>query len=64
MADKKTIYCPKCNRKVATYDGKGQIDIITSCKKCDKMIIYRVKTGKTEIKKKPERNCSSGMVFI
>nr|DAX03187.1 MAG TPA: pre-60S ribosomal subunit biogenesis, Nmd3, peptidyl transferase.5A [Bacteriophage sp.] len=26
MVKEQTIYCPKCNRKVGTYDGKGKID--------------------------------------
>lgn len=60
----KTIYCPKCGRKVGTYDGRSTIDKICRCKKCNKRIVYHVDTGETEIKNIPKRNCSSGMTFV
>lgn len=60
----KTIYCPRCGRKVATWDGRSSINVITKCRKCIKKVVYHVDTGKTELKKLPERNCSSGMTFI
>lgn len=62
MAEK-TIYCPKCGRKVATYDGKSTIDKIADCKKCHKRVIYRVTTGETELKDIPVRATSSGKTF-
>ena len=52
----KTIYCPKCGRKVGVYDGRS--------KNCNKRIVYHVDTGETEIKNIPKRNCSSGITFI
>lgn len=60
----KTIYCPKCGRKVGTYDGRSTINKICRCKKCNKRIVYHVDTGETEIKNIPKRNCSSGMTFV
>lgn len=62
MAEK-TIYCPRCGRKVATYDGKSTIDKIADCKKCHKRVIYRVATDKTELKDIPVRATSSGKTF-
>lgn len=62
MAEK-TIYCPRCGRKVAAYDGKSTIDKIADCKKCHKRVIYRVATGETELKDIPVRATSSGKTF-
>lgn len=59
----KTIYCPKCGRKVTNWNGKSTIDIRVKCNKCKKLVIYRVDTGKTEIKNIPPRTTSSGMRF-
>ena len=56
-----TIYCPKCHRKVGTYDGRSTMNKI--CKKCNKRVVYHAKKKKTEIKPIPLRNCSSGMTF-
>lgn len=63
MAEPKIIYCPKCGRKVATWDGKSTINLIVHCKKCKKRIVYHVDTGNTEIKNIPPRTTSSGMTF-
>lgn len=60
----KTIYCPSCGRKVATYDGRSTINVIAKCNKCKKIIVYHVDSEKTEIKDIPPRNCSSGLRFI
>lgn len=60
----KIIYCPKCGRKCGTYDGKSTIDKVCRCKKCNKRIVYHVNTGEIERKDIPERNCSSGMIFV
>lgn len=57
------ILCPRCHRKVGTYDGKSTIDKIITCRKCRKLVIYRVITGETELKPIPPRACSSGMTF-
>lgn len=58
-----SILCPRCHRKVGTYDGKSTIDKIITCRKCRKLVIYRVVTGETELKLIPPRACSSGMTF-
>lgn len=60
---KKIIYCPRCNRKVGTWDGRSTINIVSKCNKCKKQVVYHVNTGETEIKPIPPRNCSSGMTF-
>ena len=36
MAEQKTIYCPKCGRKVGIWDGKSTMDLYFRCKKCKK----------------------------
>lgn len=58
-----TIYCPKCGRKVGIWDGRATINHISECKKCKKLVIYHVDTGKTEIKNIPPRTTSGGMRF-
>ena len=58
----KKIYCPRCGRKIATYDGKQTIDIKTKCNKCNKIITYYVASGSTVVSK-VERTTSSGMRF-
>lgn len=63
MAEPKIIYCPKCNRRVAQWNGKSTIDIVCKCKKCNKRVVYRVGSGITEIKPLPIRTQSSGMNF-
>ena len=63
MSVPKTIYCPICGRKVATWDGRSTINISVRCKKCDKLVVYDVENEKTEIKEIPKRTASSGMRF-
>ena len=63
MTKQKTIYCPKCGRKVGIWDGKSTMDIYFRCKKCKKQVIYHSCNGVLEIKKLPQRNTSSGMSF-
>ena len=63
MAEPKTIYCPKCGRKVATWDGRSTINHSCSCKNCNKLVVYCVETGEAKLKEMPKRHCSSGMRF-
>lgn len=63
MAEPKTIYCPNCFRKVATYDGRSTMNINVNCKKCRKRIIYYSVKDIVEIKDIPKRETSSGMRF-
>ena len=63
MKEKKKIFCPRCHRAVAIYDGKQTINLIAKCKKCKKLVVYHVDTEKTEIKEIPQRTTSSGMRF-
>lgn len=63
MAKPKTIYCPKCYRRVAEWDGRSTIDVVARCNKCRKRIVYRIDSKKTEVKEIPLRNTSSGVTF-
>lgn len=63
MAEPKTIYCPKCGRKVGTYDGRSTSNISVKCKKCNKLVVYNVENEKSEIKEIPQRSTASGMTF-
>ena len=64
MAESKEIYCPKCQRKVATWDGRSTTNIVASCIKCHKKIVYHTDTHETEVKPYPQRATSSGMTYI
>ena len=59
----KTIYCPKCGRRVATWDGKTSINPIGHCRKCNKRVVFKVETQETIIKDVPIRATSSGKTF-
>ena len=63
MAGPKTIYCPKCGRKVAIWDGRSTNNISVKCKKCNKLVVYDVENEKAEVKEIPQRTTSSGMRF-
>lgn len=63
MNEEKVIYCPKCKKRVAKYDGKATIDIIARCQTCKKRVVYHIATEETEIKKIPLRETSSGLEF-
>lgn len=63
MENTKIIQCPLCWRKVATYDGKSKINVIVDCRKCNMRVIYDVEKDKTEVKKIPHRETSSGKTF-
>ena len=57
------LYCPRCGRKVAIWDGRSSMNISVNCKKCRKRVVYHVDTGTTELKKILQRTTSSGMTF-
>lgn len=59
----KVIYCPNCYRKCGVYDGKSQINPKMCCKKCNKLIVYDIKSDTVSIKKIPERTQGSGVRF-
>lgn len=63
MAEPKTIYCPRCGRKVATWDGRGTINIAGKCKKCSKLIVFNPTIQKTDVQNIPDRKQSSGIRF-
>ena len=60
---KKKIYCPRCHRQIGNLDTRSTIDVIANCRRCHRQIIYRIKTGETEVRFIPPRNSSSGMTF-
>lgn len=64
MSEPKKIYCPRCKRKVATYDGRSTMPIVTRCNHCKKRVVYNPLTDQISIKKIPQRNTSSGITFV
>lgn len=63
MQEPKTIYCPQCYHKVFQYDGKSKINPQGRCRKCNKLIVYDIKSDTVSVKKIPERHCGSGVRF-
>lgn len=63
MSEPKKIYCKKCHRAVATWDGKSTINIQVKCNKCKKLVVYEIDSEETILKDLPQRNQSSGMRF-
>jgi hypothetical protein len=63
MNKEKTIYCPKCGRRVSHYDGRGTMNIMATCRKCRKRVVYDVSNDKTKLTDIPQRETSSGMIF-
>ena len=59
----KVIYCPRCKRKVATWDGKSKINVRKKCENCEKVVLFHVDTQETEIIATPQRKSSSGVTF-
>lgn len=57
------INCPKCKRKVMTWDEKCSIPLKTKCDKCKKLIAFDPATKKITAEEVPERYTSSGMKF-
>lgn len=56
------IYCPRCGRKVATWDGKAKTNIDAKCRKCGKLIVFHPDTEEVERKDMPPR-VASGIRF-
>ena len=63
MTKPKEIKCPKCERIVMFYDGKGKIPLKVKCKHCDKLVVFDPKDGSTKITNVPKRAQSSGVMF-
>lgn len=61
---RKDIVCPKCHKKVLTYDGRATIELRANCKKCKLCIIYDPVNDSVRTGKIPERNSSSGKMFL
>ena len=60
----KTIYCPICGRKVGKYNLRSTMNVTCRCMKCNKRVIYDYQTGKTSVKKMPERFSSGAKMFV
>lgn len=45
------------------WDGKTTIHPIAKCRKCKKLVVYRIDSGETELKEIPERTQGSGLRF-
>lgn len=63
MGEAKTIYCPLCNRKVMHHDGKGTINLMAECRKCERLVVYDIEKDEVLVKAVPHRTTSSGMRF-
>ena len=59
----KTIYCPQCGRRVATWDGKSTIPVIVNCSHCKKRVVYNMDTDETLIKPLPPVDGSGSKTF-
>lgn len=57
------IYCPKCGRKVLTYDGKSKITKDVVCKKCNKLAVFNPENRTVVLQELPNRTTSSGARF-
>lgn len=60
---KKTIYCPRCGRRITDYRFDDLKSEPAKCKKCNVMVVYDLKTDMTITFPVPERKTSSGMRF-
>ena len=60
----KTIYCPRCKRKVGIYDGRSTFTMTYSCQKCGKRILFNPEDNEIKIKDRPQREVSSGVMII
>ena len=59
----RAIICPQCLKRVGVHDGRTTINPSAQCKKCKKLVVYDIKSGKCELKTIPERLQGSGMRF-
>lgn len=59
----KSIICPYCRKFLTKADKRDPHIHKLVCKRCGKWIHFIPKNDYFEVKKKPERKCSSGMTF-
>lgn len=57
------ILCPKCNRKVGSWDGKATVMLKFRCKHCGKAVVFDPETKNTKIRPEDGRTTSSGAFF-
>ena len=57
----KSIYCPKCGRKVGSHDGKSSMNVKVKCTKCNRLVVYHVESGETTQEKMQIRTTGSGL---
>lgn len=60
----KSIYCPKCGRKVMTYDERHHMNVSVKCTNCNKKVTYYPADDMVEINDLPPRASSSGVRFL
>ena len=63
MNKDKSIMCPYCRKFLTKADKRDPHIHKLVCKHCGKWIHFIPKHNYFEVKKKPERKCSSGMRF-
>lgn len=61
--EKKTIYCPLCNRKMFEVRKGFGCELRRKCKNCNRLIVYNPPETHPLVKPVPKRNTSSGMIF-
>ncbi len=62
--EEKIVYCPKCGRRVAHWDGRTMTPIAGYCRNCWKKVVYYPDNDETVVRKIPERNTSSGVTYM
>lgn len=59
----KTIYCPKCGRRIIEYTYDELKSEPRKCKNCNLMVVYDALTDMTITFPVPSRNTNSGKRF-
>jgi hypothetical protein len=59
----KIIYCPKCGRKAALYDGKSSMTMKIKCRNCSRLVVYDAIKDEVGQENMPERTTGSGLRF-
>lgn len=63
MNEGKSLYCPRCGKRVCGISPRCTIDFIAKCKNCGQGVKYIVCTDSVMLVKIPERQTSSGVRF-
>ena len=54
------VKCPLCGGRVGYYDGKGQIDVYTACRRCHVGVLFLVRGRFTLVRPWPDVQTTSG----